>query len=311
MNLAEWEVRYLAHHRALGHSEKTVYHYEASFKVWHLFLAERDISGQAALTTGSLNAFAIWLKETPTRGFRGSHVRTAAGIHGVMKDLRAFVRWLVEEEIIEKAPKVPVPKVPQQLFKVLTQEELERIFSCRQLDTRSEIGHRNRALVAFMLDTGVRLSEVANLSMERLRLRDGAALIEGKGSKERMVYFSDGTQEAIRRWLVVRGEAPGTVFWLKPAGVRQVLERVKKETGLSVLFAHQIRHTAFTMLVRDGVDLHTIKRLAGHASVTTSEAYLALADDDLRQKQRQASPFDRINERLTPVATGRRRLKTA
>ena len=111
-----------------------------------------------------------------------------------------------------------------------------------------------RALVAF-LDTGVRLSEAAGVKLSHISLKDGSAKIRGKGSKERLVYFSDGVAEVIRRWLTIRGEDDEQpLFWLKPSGVRMLFKRIKGETGLDLFTPHQVRHTGLTMLVRNGVD---------------------------------------------------------
>ena len=312
-SLSHLETVYLEHHRALGHSEKTVAHYYNSFLVFHRFVAEtKKPATDEALTTAVMQEFVGWLRATSTRGFRGSTERTIDGVHGIMKDLRAFTRFLVAEELLVKQPKVPVPKLPKHLFKVLSEAELETVLTCRQLDPHTEIGKRNRAMVAFMLDTGVRLSEVANLSFSALDLKEGSAKILGKGNKERMVFYSDGVASSIKLWLSVRGtddELP--LFWLKPSGVRQMTERIKKETGIKVLYCHQLRHTALTLMVKGQMDLHSIKRIAGHASVTTTEGYLSLAQEDIKAKQNAASPFDRIASRVGPEHHLRRRLKSA
>lgn len=310
--LAYLENDYLNHHRSMMRSQNTINHYENTFKLFHRYLNETSqLHDSSVLTTSVMQSFVSWMKETPTRGFRGSTSRTVDGIHGIMKDLRAFTRYLVSAELLDKQPKVPVPKLSHHLFPVLNEAELATILTCKQLDIHREIGKRNRALVALMLDTGIRLSEVANLTFEDLDLKEGSAKVLGKGNKERMVYFSDGVVAIIKLWLSVRGMDNGSLFWLKPAGVRQVMERIKKETGLPMLFAHQLRHTALTLMVKGDMDLHSIKRIAGHASVTTTEAYLALAQDDIRIKQNAASPFDRVNSQIEPEKRGKRRLKSA
>lgn len=312
-SLERLEATYLNHHKALGHSDKTVAHYTNTFLVFHRFLSETDKpSTSECLTTAVMQEFVTWLRETPTRGFRGSTERTVDGVHGIMKDLRAFTRFLVSEELLDRQPKVPVPKLPRHLFPVLTESELETILTCRQLDPRTEIGKRNRAMLAFMLDTGIRLSEVANLRLSAVNVKDGSARILGKGKKERIVYFSDGAATSLKLWLSVRGENDELpLFWLKPAGVRQVMERIKRETGIKVLYCHQLRHTALTLMVKGEMDLHSIKRMAGHASVTTTEAYLALSQEDIRAKQHAASPFDRIAGRIDPEHQKRRRLRSS
>lgn len=93
----------------------------------------------------------------------------------MLKDLKAFCRWLVAEEFLDKGPKVPLPKLPSTLCPVLTDDELLRVFATNQHSPRTEIGCRNRALVAFMLDTGVRLSEVCRLQLADVQIRDGMA----------------------------------------------------------------------------------------------------------------------------------------
>jgi site-specific recombinase XerD len=312
MALGELEQHYLAHHRALGHSEKTINHYECSFLLLHKFLEETNKPLESSsLTTAVMQEFIAWLRQTPTRGFRGNTTRTPDGIHGVMRDMRAFTRYLVAEGRLDKQPKVPIPTLPKHLFPVLSEAQLGAILTCRQLDCRTEIGKRNRALIAFLLDTGVRLSEVSGLQLDDLFLKENAAKVQGKGNKQRMVYFSDGVAASLRMWLVVRGDEPGPVFWLKNSGIRQVMRRIQAETNLPMLFAHQLRHTALTLLVKGDMDLHSVKRMAGHASVTTTEAYLALAQEDIREKQHQASPFDRIIGQIEPERQGKRRLKSA
>ena len=310
--LTTLEQHYLDHHRALGSSRKTINHYENTFITLHRFLSETGrAEDHSALTTATINAFAGWLREPPTRGWRGKTERSVVTVHGHLKDLRAFVRWLHQEEHLDVLPKVPLPKLPQTLFPILNDSELKLIFASQQLSVDTEIGKRNRALFCFMLDSGVRLAEVTGLTLEDLFLDEGMAKIRGKGSRERFVFFSERTQEAIRLWLSVRGSEDGSLFWLKAAGVRMVLERIKQETGIAVLHAHQIRHTALTMLVRNRVGIHSVKRMAGHSTLTVTERYLSLSTSDLRNEHAAASAVDRLLENAPPSKRRPRRFRTA
>ncbi len=299
------------HHEVQGNSEATITHYEDSVKLLLRCLEDSGINPTTDnLTAPTMNLFAAWLRATPTRPWRGKTERSIWGVHGALKDVKAFLRWAAEEELIAKAPKVPVPRLPQRLFPILTDNELDRVFSCKQLAGKSEVVTRNLALVSFMADTGVRLSEAAGILFEDVNIKGGSVLIRGKGQKERLVYFADGVAESLRRWMAVRGNDPGSLFWLKTPGIRMLFKRIQDEVGLKVFTPHQLRHTAFTSMVKQNVDLHTIKRIAGHASVTTTEAYLALAGEDVRAKHSAASPFDRIKERAEPMVPGKRRLRT-
>lgn len=72
-----------------------------------------------------------------------------------MRDLRAFVRWLSKEDLIDRPIEVPVPKVPQHLFSILSNDEMPRVWQSTYMTGRSSMAIRNRALIGLMLDTGL------------------------------------------------------------------------------------------------------------------------------------------------------------
>jgi integrase/recombinase XerC len=313
MQLSVIQQQYLLHHGAMGHSPKTISHYHDTFRFFDRFIEE---TGKAAttdvMTTPIMNEFAIWLRETPKRAWRGETTRSEAGIHGTMTDMRAFARWLLEEGHIDALPKVPVNKLPQVFFPILSDEDLDAIFKTKQLSLDTEIGTRNRAMIAFMLDTVVRRTEVATLELGNLGIREGQARIIGKGRKERYVFFAPSTVELLKRWLSIRGEEPGSVFWLNYEGVKMVFNRIRKEAGLKVFHPHQLRHTAATNLLSAGADTHSVRRMLGHASVLTTERYLSMSPRDLKAKHASASPYERVSARQEPTPIrGKRRLRSA
>ena len=110
----------------------------------------------SSLTTSGMEQFSVWLQTTPARTHRGNTQRSQHGVFGVMKDLKAFVRFLMDEELLERNVRVKLPKLPQTLFPVLTKDELERIWQTPQMTYRGAMGKRNRAIVGLMLDTGIR-----------------------------------------------------------------------------------------------------------------------------------------------------------
>ena len=304
--LAEIEDAYLADHRSRNSSPKTIEHYRDTFKDLRRFLdaTGRDATVEA-LTTATLQAFHTWLVETPiARPWRGSTVRSARSIQSRMKDLRAVLAWATEHEYLNKTPKVTIPKVPQRLFPVFTDQELVTLFSCPHLTAKGDQGVRNRALVATLLDTGIRLAELVALQPADLLLDDGLLRVTGKGDKARMVPVSSGVSAYLREWLTVRGDEPGALFWLKRDGVKMVLRRIQRETGLH-LHSHKLRHTAATKLVRSGLDLHTVRRILGHNQLSTVEIYLSLSNEDLKQKHNAASPFESIRAQM-PVEEAKR-----
>lgn len=308
--LAEVEAAYLSHHRRLNHSTKTVERYQQTFRDFHRFLtATKAADTTTILTTEGLAAFSTWLRETPIRGWRGSTVRATNGIHGRLRDMKAFCRWLAEEDLLEKAPKVPLPKLPQALFEILTDQQIDILMHCQHLSAPGDQAIRNHALIALMIETGLRLSEVASIKLADVEFDSGSIKVWGKGSKQRRVFFTLSVEARLLAWLKVRDEDHGPeLFQLTSIGIQQVFVRIRKETGLPI-HPHMLRHQAATSMVRSHANIHTVQRILGHSSVTVTEKYLSLADEDLRAQHAAASPYERIAATLeTPKRSTRRRL---
>ncbi len=197
--LADLFDRYLTHHRARGSSRNTIARYEATFALFAKFLAEQKVTPDSrALTTETVQSFALWLRATPIRPQRGTTKRSEAGIHAHLRDVRAFVRWLTEEGILTRAVRVTLPKLPERLFPILANAELASVWESKYLTGRSALATRNRALVALMLDTGLRRSEVAALLLEDVELEDCLLTVIGKGNKQRRVPFSTSVMHLVR-----------------------------------------------------------------------------------------------------------------
>ncbi len=306
--LRDAERRFLDYHRAKQHAQKTIEHYEQTFTDLDRFIKATNrprIVG--VLTTSNLDAFSHWLAETPLRQpWRGSTKRRITGIHGRMKDLRTFVRWCIEEDLLPASTKVTMPKLPEQTFTILTDEQLVAIFSCKYLTAPGAQGIRNRALLGVLLDTGVRLSEVANIRLKDVFIEDRLMIVRGKGSKTRHVPFGLGTQEYLEEWLEIRPSDMETIFGLTHHGVKMFLYRVKRVTGIH-LHAHLLRHQAATMMVKRKIDLHSLRRILGHAQLSTVEIYLTLSNEDLRDKHNDVSPMETIRGMLPGQQTKKRR----
>ena len=102
-----------------GSLPKTIRHYEATFKMLIKYLDAHNLPHDSrALTTERMQQFATWLRDTPIHPRRGRTLRTPVGVFGLLKDLRAFIRWLRDEGRLEREVKVPVHKLPDTLFPI-------------------------------------------------------------------------------------------------------------------------------------------------------------------------------------------------
>lgn len=180
------------------------------------------------------------------------------------------------------AVKASVP--PRQAPRALDEVDVRRLL--RAAERRGNV--RDRAVLAVLLGTGLRLSEVAALDVEDLALSARKGLLtvrNGKGGRSRVVPLNSQVREALQQWLDAHPTRSGALFTgplrrrLTSRAVDLVLRRIAVEAGVTAS-AHVLRHTAATRLVRDGVDLVLVAEVLGHASLETTRRYsLPTAED--------------------------------
>jgi len=251
---------YLYHLQARNLSPRTV---KATTEYLRPFLSLHD---PLACTQDDLTAY---LGDMVTR-CQPSTVRTA------WRHLKGFFDWLDSEGDIEFNPMVGVPKpiVPPVNVAVLTADEVRRL-----LDTCKGQGADNRrdlAILTIMLDAGLRLSEVTNLTLDDIG-EDRTLRVFGKGRKWRTVSLGATASTALDRWLRTRGSAPGGLWTgrkgpLTPTGVRGVVRRRARMAGLKV-HPHMLRHTFVDSWLRNGGSEVDLSKLAGWTSTAMANRY--------------------------------------
>lgn len=156
------------------------------------------------------------------------------------------------------------------------------------------LGKRDRAILAVFYGGGLRVVEVARLTVASINLDRPEIMVLGKGLKHRVVPISAGTRDAIRPWWVVRTDRPGPFFpqghtlkcatlqGLTTAGVCKVVMRLSKKALGRVVTPHDLRRTYITRLLEVGVDVITVSNLAGHVDPKTTKRYDYRKDDRMR-----------------------------
>lgn len=294
---------YYHYHRAHGHTLNAIKRHQATHKLLLSFLAQAELPASThSLTSQTMQAFSVYLQQTPVKPRRGDTRRSIFGVHAHLRDLRALCRWAHQEGYLADTVTIPLPRLPDKQFPILSTEELERVWTSRYLTGNSPMAIRNRALLGLMLDTGLRRAEVANLTLKDVDLYNCQLSVTGKGGKDRRVPFATSVRTLLEAWLMIRGPEDGTLFWLKSQTIKTLFSRIRDEVGLERFHPHQLRHQAATMLVRNHADLETVARILGHSELETTRKYLSLSDEDLRAKHAAASPFDTLMAQRQPPA---------
>lgn len=171
----------------------------------------------------------------------------------------------------------------------------------RHVEERRDTAIRDRAILVVLFDTGVRASELCGLRMSDYDQKTGRLFInDGKGGKSRYVWLGEAARKAVWRYLAERTDSqPGDPLFatrtnnaLDRNNLRHMIESCAKRAGVTRANVHRFRHTFAINFLRNGGSVLELQRLLGHERMETIRIYVTLAESDLREAQRKASPAD-------------------
>jgi site-specific recombinase XerD len=230
---------------------------------------------------------------------------TAKTINCYLDSIRGFYDYLINEEdvmITNPVKRGYSLRLSRPLPRYLRDEQVSRLFDV--IDSP-----RDRAMFKLMLRCGLRVEEVANLTLAALDLRRGQVFVyEGKGAKDRVVYLSKDAYQALVQYLKVRPYSRAKKVFLvdkgrfegKPILVRGIQHRMQhyaQKAGLKVC-CHQLRHTMATQLLNADADIVTIQDLLGHTRVKTTQRYSRVSNRKVQRDYYKA--MAKVLERHSP-----------
>jgi site-specific recombinase XerD len=183
----------------------------------------------------------------------------------------------------------------------------EQIEALRRAARRSHHPRRDETIVLFLLDTGVRVSELCNLKMSDLDLQGRRCTVIGKGNKRRTIHFGKTAGKFLWQYLREQTrDADDPVFLsdrgktagepLTRSGVQQLIERLGNTAKLQAVRCspHTFRHTFAVEFLRAGGNVFSLQQMLGHSGLHITNRYVALAQADLEHQHQQFSPADRL-----------------
>ncbi len=235
---------------------------------------------------------------------RGQSPRT---IQRRLSALRSFFNYLLRESQLKSNPAsaVQAPKARKRLPATVDADQMASLLAFR---TDDELSVRDKAIMELFYSSGLRLSELVDLNLADLDLRDRTVRVTGKGSKTRLLPVGRFAIEALSGWLKERSAlAPATeqaVFVSRRGGrllqraIQLRIGRWAKQQGLGIhMHPHMFRHSFATHLLESSQDLRAVQELLGHANISTTQVYTHLDFQHLAKIYDQAHPRARRKSR--------------
>jgi len=213
-----------------------------------------------------------------------------------ISSLRSFYNYLLLTRRIKKDMTVilVLPKIPPSVPEFLTKAEVDALLSVPDVNTPD--GLRDRAMMELIYATGMRVSELVNLTEDDVDLKERFVKIRGKGGRERIVPFSKKASKWVEKYL---REARGALCKkrspfifvtrrCKPMSRQRFWQKLKeygRAAGIKEerVWPHILRHTFATHMLEGGADLRVIQMMLGHASLTTTQVYTHIDLNRLRR----------------------------
>lgn len=214
--------------------------------------------------------------------------------------LRAFLKYLTKLDVKTMAPeKIELGKIPGRTVEYLDEAELQRFFAA--VDSSNDVGKRDLAILETLYSTGLRVSELANLTRDQVNLERREFMVRGKGRKPRIVFLSPEATERIKTYLATRkdnwpplfinyrpgkqsDEISGEGRGLSTVSIQNLVRTYALRAGIvKHVTPHVLRHSFATNLLINGADIRAVQELLGHSSITTTQVYTHITNERLRE----------------------------
>jgi len=297
--LAAWKIEeFIASLTAMSPNTQSAYRSDVElFAQWAS--DEYETHRPEVVTRTMVKQYLAFLTNSkPTENAKGTHAKRT--IARKLAALRRYFSWLLRlsgKKIENPTVGVRAPSGEGRLPRILNADQLGALLTGSEIENdpvwRSA---RDVAIVELLYGSGLRVSELCTLDLANIDLKNKAATVWGKGSKERRVPLNEPTVAAIDLWMKHRHElavpSSNSLFFnergkqLTPRDVRRILDR----RSIDPTHPHALRHTFATHLLDNGADLRAVQELLGHANVVTTQRYTHVSKERLQSAYLASHP---------------------
>jgi integrase/recombinase XerD len=291
--LLVWIEAFLIDRKAQNMSRGTLDFYRKKLKHFTDFCESKAVKNILQINPSLLREYLL---EYEAKG------HNPGGCHAAYRTVKTFLRWW-ENEVEPESWINPIRKVkaPKMSVEPLEPVDLEAVKSMMEVCQNNLTGRRDKAMMLFLLDTGVRASEFVSINLEDINPITGEVLVKvGKGRKPRTVYLGSKSRKALRTYLRLRQDN-SNALWITDEGeritywgVKMIMRRRANQAKVKTPELHSFRRWFALTCLRAGMDVYSLQELMGHADLQVLRRYLKQTNQDLRESHHRAKPVDNL-----------------
>jgi integrase/recombinase XerC len=275
------------------YSIHTITAYKKDLNQFHEFLiTDFEVDNILEVNSSMIRSWIVHLMET--------NISTRT-INRKISTLKSFYKYLLKKKEMDHNPvlKVITPKISKRLPDFVGEKELQNLFDDYKFNTDFE-GTRDQLIIELFYASGMRLSELVNLTINSIDFNNATLKVVGKQNKERLIPFGDTIKSLLHKYLEIRSSntnKTSTLFLTKkgeeiyPKLVYRIVNHyLSKVTTASKKSPHILRHTFATHMLNNGADLNSIKEILGHSNLSATQIYTHNSKEKLKKIHKQAHP---------------------
>ena len=289
-------IKYLKNEKR--YPETTITSYQKDLDNYYGFIKAKNINYKT-INKDEIRSYLKYLDEL-------NYSKTT--ISRILSTLRHFYQYLMIQKVVKvnMFKLIKNPKKDKKLPNFLQSDELQKIFDSINLET--PLGIRNRLIVELLYASGLRVSELTNLTLDSINLNNREIRVLGKGSKERIVFYGEYAKKYLELYLsdsrpLLLDKNKTNILLLNnngdpisTRGIELVIDNIVRDAALKHnISPHVLRHTFATDLLNNGADLKSVQELLGHSSLSTTQIYTHITNERLRSVYLKTFPRQREN----------------
>ena len=290
-------------------SKRTVNNYRFYLNRFLFWLKKKEVNLPSQIDKDLIRQYRLWLNRLKDRLGRELKKNTQ-NYHLIA--LRSFLKYLAQRDIPAFPPeKIELAKIPERTINFLEGKELDdlleaplSLINSKERKEEQIIFLRDKAILELLFSTGLRVSELVSLKKDQVSLSKNEFTILGKGGRARVVFLSEQAKYWLKRYLKERSDFSPYLFIrhdralkreekmmvekpLSSRSIQRLIEKYAKLAGITKRVSpHILRHSFATDLLQNGADLRSVQALLGHLSITTTQIYTHITDQQLREVHR-------------------------